>query len=581
MPGLLVDGHRELSLAIVGSGGAGVMTAGELLLRTAAACGLYGLMTRSYGPQIRGGESACFLRLGNRPFEKQAEVIDLLVAFDFRNADRFQEEVSLAPEVWVLYEQSEGDAPPDLFRAGRQVPVGWKQLAGGGEGGKGRPNIVSLGVLCSLLGIPETIALQVLSDHFQGKGQATVDENRRSFQAGARWAGETWKASRFQLPTEHAGALRWVLTGNQAIVVGSLTGGCEFYAGYPITPATDIMEDLSHYLPQRGGVMMQAEDELAAVNMAIGASFGGKKAMTATSGPGFSLMAEGLGLAVMAEIPLVVVDVQRAGPSTGIPTKTEQSDLWAALGSSHGDNPRVVLAPSFIRGCIEQTVKAFNIAEVYQVPVILLSDQFLGNRAEIVDPMPLATVATQTRRLAENPAPPSFRRYASSGDRVLPMTVPGIAGGEYAAEGLEHDDRGWPDASHAMHQRQSERRVRKLDPLAAEAGWIDACGDPTAPVGLIGWGSTGGVIREAVQVAHDEGRLVKGIVPHLLFPPQTDLLNRLLEGLDVLYVVELSAMGQFLHYLRAFYRLPRTVVPISRAGGMPFRTAELLTALAR
>lgn len=581
MPGSLVDGQREVSLAIVGSGGAGVMTAGELLLRTAAACGLYGLMTKSYGPQIRGGESACFLRLGNRPFDKQADGIDLLVAFDFRNADRFQEEVSLTPDAWVLYEQRGGETPPDSFRAGRQVPVGWNKLAGGVQGGKGRPNIVSLGVLCSLLGIPEPVALQALADHFQGKGTATVDENQQSFQSGARWARETWTTSPFQLPADPAGGARWVLTGNQAIVIGVLAGGCEFYAGYPITPATDIMEDLSHHLTRRGGVMVQAEDELAAVNMAIGASFGGKKAMTATSGPGFSLMAEGLGLAVMAEIPLVVVDVQRAGPSTGIPTKTEQSDLWAALGSSHGDNPRVVLAPSSIGGCIEQTVKAFNIAELYQVPVILLSDQFLGNRAEIVDPMPLATVAVQTRRLAENPARASFRRYASSGEGVLPMTVPGIAGGEYTADGLEHDDRGWPDASPAMHQRQSERRVRKLDPLAAEAGWIEECGDPAAPVGLIGWGSTGGAIREAVQVARDEGRLVKGIIPHLLFPPQTDLLNRLFEALDVLYVVELSAMGQFLRYLRAFHRLPRTVVPISRAGGMPFRTAELLTAWAR
>ena len=303
--------------------------------------------------------------------------------------------------------------------------------------------------------------------------------------------------------------------------------------------------------------------------------------MTATSGPGFSLMAEGLGLALMAETPLVVVDVQRAGPSTGIPTKTEQSDLFAALFSSHGDNPRVVMAPSSVSGCIEMTVKAFNIAEAYQVPVILLSDQFLGNRSEVVDPIPLDGLQVHTRQVAANPVPSDYRRYDASGEGVLPMSAPGISGGEYTAEGLEHDSRGWPDASHGMHQAQSERRLRKLGPLAIEGGWIEQLGDPAAPAGLIGWGSTGGVIREGIEAAGREGLSVRGIILHLLFPPQSDLLNRIFEGMDVLYVAELSSGRQFFHYLGSFYQLPSTVVPISRAGGTPFRTAEVLSTLRR
>lgn len=578
MPESTVNARSDVSLAIVGSGGAGVMTTGDLLLSTASFCGLYAVMTRSYGPQIRGGESACFLRLGNKPFEKQADGIDLLVAFDWRNADRFQEELSLSPDAWILYEKAEGDPPQDFLKRKNNLSIDWKELARKVEGGKGRANVLAFGMLCYLLGVKEAAAIKALEDRFRSSDKSTLENNVKSFQAGWRWAGQTWsQRPPFQLPIVEEASPHWVLTGNQGIVIGSLMAGCDFYAGYPITPATDIMEDLSHYLPQRGGVLIQAEDELAAVNMAIGASFGGKKAMTATSGPGFSLMAEGLGLALMAEIPLVVVDVQRAGPSTGVPTKTEQSDLWAALGSSHGDNPRVVLAPSSVRGCIEMTVKAFNIAEAYQVPVILLSDQFLGSRTESMDPIPLDAFKVQKRQLAENLEGSSYRRFDPTGGAVIPIAVPGMAGGEYTADGLEHDDRGWPDASHRMHQTQSDRRLRKLDPLAVEEGWIELCGDPTAAAGFIGWGSTGGVIREAVRTARMEGYSMRGIIPHLLFPPQADLLNRIFDGMEMLYVAELSSMGQFLHYLRSYCQLPPTVVPISRAGGMPFRTSELLS----
>lgn len=565
--------RTEVSVAIVGSGGAGVMATGDLLLATAGACGLYGLMTKSYGPQIRGGESACFLRLGIRPFGKQADGIDLLVALDLRNVERLQEELSLNPGAWFLHDQAEAASHPDLFRAATRCPIGWKTLLDQVEGGKGQLNTLVLGMVCYLLGLSPESALVKLADRFRDGANSTV------FQAGWHWAGQTWKESMFRLPTDGTAGPRWVMTGNRGIVIGSLVAGLDFYAGYPITPATDIMEDLSHVLPLRGGVVIQAEDELAAINMAIGASFGGKKAMTATSGPGFSLMAEGLGLALMAELPLVVVDVQRVGPSTGIATKTEQSDLWAALASSHGDNPRVVLAPSSVRECIEMTVQAFNLAERYQVPVILLSDQFLGGRTEVLDPVPLDALPVHARQVAGDLGTAAYFRFRSSDEAVVPVALPGVPGGEFTAEGTEHDDRGWPVSSATVHQRQSERRLKKLEALAVQEGWIELCGDPTARVGIMGWGSTGGVVREAVHIAQAAGRSVKGIVPHLLFPPQPTAMHRLLEGLDRLYVAELSSMAQFYRYLRAFYQLPATVVPVARAGGMPLRTSEVLAAL--
>lgn len=575
--------HAEIAVAFAGSGGSGVMTAGELLLSTAAACGLYGVLTKSFGPQIRGGESACFVRLGSTPFQKQADDIDLLIAFDWRNVEWLLEELNLRIGAWILFEETKGNPPDTLSsRASRCLPMKWKDLAGRAGAGKGHLNVLVLGIVAFLLGLDKSAALTAIKERFGGG--TSEDEALATqvglLQAGWRWAEETWVQPPWPLASKREALPRWIITGNQGIVIGSLQAGCEFYAGYPITPATDIMEELSEHLPRQGGIVVQAEDELAAVAMAIGASFAGKKTMTGTSGPGFSLMAEGLGLAVMAEIPVVVVDVQRGGPSTGLPTRTEQSDLWAALASSHGDNPRIVLAPSSIQGCIELTVKAFNLAERYQVPVILLSDQLLGGQTAIVDPIPLHSLDVERRLWAHAPEAGRYQRFGTSAaEPVAPIPWPGTPGTEYTADGLEHDECGRPATSPRMHCTQAERRAKKLAPLATAAGWIERCGDPNAQAGLIGWGSTGGVIREAVHAAQERGLTVTGVIPHLLFPPQPDLLNPLLKPLHTLYVIELSSLGQFYRYLRAWYDLPPRVIPIARAGGLPFRTAEVLAEL--
>ncbi|WP_447974712.1 2-oxoacid:acceptor oxidoreductase subunit alpha [Nitrospira sp. Kam-Ns4a] len=580
------ESRAEAAVAFVGSGGTGVMTAGELLLSTAASCGLYGILTKSFGPQIRGGESACFVRLGSVPFQKQADDLDVVIAFDWRNVERFQEELRLRPGAWILYEETQGEPPAALAaQAARCLPMAWNALTASAGRGTGHPNILVLGMVGFLLGLHQTAALDAITKRLGIRGAGLEGEAPAAamelLHTGRRWAEQTWATPPFPLSAPPQASRRWVITGNQAVVIGSLRAGCEFYAGYPITPATDIMEELSEQLPARGGIVIQAEDELAAIAMAIGASFAGKKAMTGTSGPGFSLMAEGLGLAVMAEIPLVVVNVQRGGPSTGLPTWTEQGDLWAALASSHGDNPRIVLAPSSIRSCIELTVSAFNLAERYQVPVILLSDQYLGGRTEIVDPVALEALPVEHRRWAQAAEAGGFRRFgAPPAEPVAPIPLPGTPGTEYTADGLEHDERGAPDTSPLTHRSQAERRVRKLAPLEREEGWIEQCGDPGARVGLIGWGSTGGVVREAVQIAQRRGLSLKGFIPHLLFPVQPARLNPLLRPLRTLYVVELSSLRQFYRYLRTWYDLPGHVVPIARPGGLPFRTSEVLAALA-
>ncbi len=546
---------------------------GDLLFGTATRCGLYGLMTKQYGPQIRGGESLCILRLGMSPFEKQADRIDILVGLDWRNTSRFQEFLLVNPDGWVFCEQAEEPAMTGFADVKHCVTVPWNADIQAIEGGK--PNIFLFGLLASFLELDSAASHLTLEERFREKGAMVVDTNQKVFEVGWAWNDQHHLKWSLVKPTHRVS--HWQLTGNQAIVLGSLVANCDFFAGYPITPATDIMEELSRYFPRQEKVMVQAEDELAAITMAIGASFGGKKAMTATSGPGFSLMAEGLGLALMVEIPLVVVNVQRAGPSTGIATTTEQADLWAALASSHGDNPRVVLAPDSVLGCLMMTVKAFNIAEEFQVPVILLSDQFLGTRSEIIDPIPLEQLPVCSRQLKDNLESSPFYRVESSNGAIALMNIPGMPGGEFSITGSEHDVQGRPDASFQNHREQSTRRLKKLDPLRTQKGWIESCGAPEATAAFIAWGSTGGVVREAVKMAQSAGGLVQGIILHLLFPPQVDLLNECFANKHRLYVVELSSMKQFYHYLHAFYRLPETVISIARAGGVPFRTEELLS----
>jgi 2-oxoglutarate/2-oxoacid ferredoxin oxidoreductase subunit alpha len=469
----MTEARSELSMAVIGSGGTGVMSLGELLIETAAACGLFGLLTRTYGSEVRGGESACFLRLGSRTFEVPPDALDLVVAFDWSQSEHFQQELQFKTDGCLLYEETAGGLPGWLPPQAVRCPVPWKRLANE-IGSEARPNLVAFGALCQLLGLGDEPARAVMSARFGEQGGELA---LRAFERGAAWVQQAGKRGR-GLPVVATGVQRWVLTGNEAIVLGALHAGCGFFSGYPITPATDIMEALSRNLPERGGVLVQAEDELAAINMAIGASFGGKRVMTATSGPGFSLMAEGLGLAVMAEVPLVVVDVQRVGPSTGIATKTEQADLWAAVASSHGDNPRVVLAPSSVRGCAELTVRAFNIAEGYRVPVVVLSDQFLGGRVEILDPIPLEGMGRQRQTAGEHVEAGRLVRDSDPGGADASMTLPGTSGGEHVAESLEHDPSGRPDSSFRMHQDQARRRREKLQALADEEGWIEALRRP-------------------------------------------------------------------------------------------------------
>ena len=367
-----------------------------------------------------------------------------------------------------------------------------------------------------------------------------------------------------------------MLSGNEAIGLGALVAGCKAFFGYPITPASDIMEFLATELPRVGGTIMQVEDEIAALAMALGASYTGLKSMTATAGPGLSLMTELLGLAGMAELPVVVADVQRRGPSTGLPTKTEQGDLNLAVFGAHGEAPRIVIAPMNVEDCFYQTVTAFNLAERYQVPVLLLSDQSLAHRAECIPKPDLSKVRVLERLLQRDGggSSPAYLRYRYTENGVSPMALPGTAGAAYVATGLEHSEAGRPKYDPVTHTKMTDKRFRKLSSAVVDFPPVEVLGDPGAELGIVSWGSSLGAVHEAAERARAKGIKVLSFYPRVLYPLPNGYLIEQLSRVKRLIVPEINSQGQFANLIEQRYR--GEVIRQNIYGGMPFRPGEIL-----
>jgi 2-oxoglutarate ferredoxin oxidoreductase subunit alpha len=326
-------------------------------------------------------------------------------------------------------------------------------------------------------------------------------------------------------------------------------------------------------LAQVGGTLVQAEDELASINMAIGGSYGGVPSLTATSGPGLSLMVEALGLAVAAEIPIVVVDVMRVGPSTGIPTKSEQGDLNIAVYGLHGDAPHLVLAANSVADCLGTTQWAVQLAEALQTPAIVLSDQFLGQARSVVD-RPLDIAVGAGRATAEAGAP-AYKRYAVTADGVSPMAIPGTAGLAYTADGLEHAERGTPSSQASDHFAQLDKRRRKLTTYDYGSQWADVEGDPTADTAIVTFGSCAGPVREGLALAAADGVAARLVCLRLLAPLPAEQLIAALAGVQRVLVIEQNQSAQLHKYLRAECDLPGRVTSLHRPGALQFSPGEI------
>jgi 2-oxoglutarate ferredoxin oxidoreductase subunit alpha len=367
-----------------------------------------------------------------------------------------------------------------------------------------------------------------------------------------------------------------IITGNEAVARGALAAGLHLYAGYPITPATKIMEILSKELPKKGGIFLQTEDEISSIGHVIGAGFAGRRAMTGTSGPGFCLMSEFTGLSVMAEVPAVIVDSQRGGPSTGMPTKHEQSDLNIALFGGSGDSPRVVIAPRNVGECYQATILALYIAEKYQTLVILLLDFFLSNSIRNMDPPQPPDPKYLNANISPTPDDlGDYKRYKMTESGISPRSIPGTPGGMFFSTGLEHDERGKPVYDTKSHTQMTEKRYRKHDGVAKEmpAALISGA-DGEVDIGVISWGSSAGAAAEAVDLACREGLRAACFSSMFLSPFPDDALRSFIGRCRTLLVPEMNYSGQFANLIARYVERP--MVRLNMVTGLPMASEDIL-----
>ena len=415
----------DLTIRIAGENGEGVLTVGAVLAEALARSGLYIYTFKNLPAEIKGGASMTQVRVQDTPVRSPGDALDILMVWNQENYDIHVGEVK--PSGVVIFDPDE--CKPDENLEVLQIAVPLQDITKTIIKTMKSKNVLAFGVLTACLGIPCESAEQMVAESRWGRRKEFLESNINALKQAYIYVAENDIDLGLRVKaTREVGDSQLIMTGNEALCMGALAAGCRYYAGYPITPASDVMETLAKAMPKVGGVLMQTEDEIAAITAVIGASFTGAKVMTATAGPGLSLMVEALGLATMEEIPIVVVDVQRGGPSTGMPTKTEQSDLNLAIYGAHGEAPRIVIAATNTEDCFYTAVKAFNLAEKYQTPVILLSDQHLSQRAQVMARPDLKQIEIVDRKYPDSndvTAAQQFNRYEMTEDHISPMPVPG------------------------------------------------------------------------------------------------------------------------------------------------------------
>jgi 2-oxoglutarate ferredoxin oxidoreductase subunit alpha len=580
---------HELVIRIAGEAGEGVLTTGQMVTQATARAGYY-VLTDSVPPaEIKGGYSFFQIRLSEQRLRARGDAVDVLLAF---NREAFENSIDgLRSGGILIYDSAELNPPENQRYRSYAVPL--TDIAKNQIELTLAKNMVAVGVVAGLFGLDKGYVHHLLRESkLARKGAEILNKNLRAVDLGYQYVMDnvTERDALTVPPSNLAG--RVVLSGNHAVALGALVAGCRRYAGYPITPATDIMELLADELPKVGGAVVQAEDEIAAIGMVLGASYAGEKSMTATSGPGISLMTEMLGLASMAEIPSVVINCQRAGPSTGMPTRHEQGDLNLAVYGAHGEVQRAVLAPSSVMDCFTVTVDAFNLAEEFQIPVIVLQDTVLAVRTESIPRPDVASVKVVNRRTFAyrdsgegnghgynaSSGPETYLRYQITSDGVSPMAIPGTPGGSYVATGLEHTQAANTSSDARNHSAMTEKRFKKMEGVLAKAPPSHEYGDPSAELGFLTWGSTFGVVAEAIDRLAEQGIKAHALAPRLLWPLPTHQIDPFLKNKRTVIVPEVNYTGQFAHLLRTHYQNVE-FTRLNVYGGQPFSVARIVEAV--
>ena len=572
----------EAVIRIAGNSQDGIQAIGGFLARLAGRSEQEVMTFMTIPSTISGGPSIFQVRIGSGEVLSSGDDADVLLAF-YQHS--YQDHISsLKAGGIVVYDSDHVEPNPDwkgqYHHLGVPISGLTVEAIGGTAKDKGK-NLYALGLIARMFDLNVPKLTKLIEERFTGKDQSIVNNALSAFHAGYSYAlGNVIDTFQF-VESQKRGGHQVVMNGNEALGFGLIAAGVRFGAGYPITPWSDIMELLRRELPKYGGTFVQCEDEIASISMAIGASYGGRVAVTGSSGPGISLKTEGLGWAVMSEMPLIVIDIQRGGPSTGMPTNVEQSDLNIAVFGGHGDSPRVVLAPANVEDCFYTAIEAVNIARKYSVPVLILSDQAIATRIEAFEEPNLEKVCQDlTPDLAPIPDHKPYDLAASDG--VTRHVPPGtrIMSGKYpVVTGLEHDEMGHPTGSPKLHMSMTAKRRKKLQALAATLPVPQVYGPPEGNVLLVGWGSTQGPLREAVDRARAAGDSVSALnIRHI--SPLPPGLENIFAGFNHVFVVEINdeglyGYGQLAGLLRARFCDPK-IRGINKTDGLTWKVKDIL-----
>ncbi|MDD5677020.1 MAG: 2-oxoacid:acceptor oxidoreductase subunit alpha [Kiritimatiellae bacterium] len=553
---------NALQVVIGGEAGQGLVTISELLCRSLVRAGYHIVATQSYMSRIRGGHNTFAIRVASAPIAAPQEPIDLLVAL---NADTFQRHrPELAPGALVIADEKE-----DI----RDVPVlnvPFERLAS-----KTAENMAACGIVGAILGLERATLEHALESFFDGKHPEGAEDNRKAISSAYDWIGAQKVAFR-NLPAPPRSAAPIMLNGNEALALGALNAGVKFCAFYPMTPATTVPLTLIKHAGKMGTVVEQAEDEIAAINMAIGASFAGAPAMVATSGGGFALMVESVSLAGMTETPVVIVVAQRPAPATGLPTRTEQADLEFVLHAGHGEFPRAILTPGSVEECFELAQKAFLLADRYQGPVFLLTDQFLADTYRDIVPFTLDTPPHWPA--PPEPDNPPYKRYALTETGISPRLIPGLSRHRVVADSDEHTEDGHITEDLDVRRAMVEKRLHKMLGLEAEVSPPVFQGDAHPDLLLVSWGSSRGAVEEAAAIVRAGGTRAGTLHFPQVWPLVPKHFLDTLTSAPTVVAIEGNATGQFARLIRAEtgFHIPHHVL---RYDGLPFTPEYILRRL--
>src|SRR6266542_2417648 len=551
----------DFAVGIGGENGQGIASTGDILARIFARRGLNLNAYNAYQSIIRGGHTFLTIRASDGPVRSMGDKVDVLIPLNQDSLDRHLRLMKAGSRVIYDGDKLKPGAPADEVQL---CPMPVKDLT---KGNKLAANTAALGATLQMLGIESEPLEAVIARQFKKKGDAVVAENTGIARAGYDYAAQNFKPFPFKtpkLPRPQA-----IVTGNQATAMGGVAAGVKFYAAYPMSPSTGVLMWMAAHARQLGIMVRQVEDEIGVMNMVIGAGHTGCRAMCATSGGGVALMTEAIGMAGMIETPVVCVDVQRAGPATGVPTKTEQGDLWQVLGAGQGDYPRIVVAPTNQLDLFQTIPELFNLCDKYQCPGLVLSDLLISEGTTSIDPDDLdfqvkidrgELVLSNGNRNGANPASGyndmTYLRYKNTPSGISPRAVPGVPGYIFTAATDEHDEDGTlisDEFTNPQKRRMMvERRARKMQGAIKDIGPPKLYGPEKADVTLVGWGSTAGVIREAVEkLAGEEGIVANQLAIKWIVPLHAAEIGAILGRSKNVILVENNQSGQFARYLRS------------------------------